>query len=111
MQKYENGVLVDLTPEEEAAYTAGQAVASAALVPAQVGLWQARAVLRKHGLFDAIDAYVGADQATYPELWEAWNMGNALYRSGSFVASLGPVFGLTSTQIDAMFIEANAIAF
>lgn len=81
------------------------------VVPEEVGLWAAQAVLANHGLYNAIDAYALAQKTANPAAFFAWTMGNTLSRHGAFVTALGPQFGLTAAQIDAMFIEANAIAF
>lgn len=72
----------------------------------EIALWRARAVLKKKGLFDTIDAYVNANINTTPELYEVWNYGNVVDRESTFIKSLGPIFGLTDAQIDTMFMEA-----
>lgn len=81
------------------------------VVPEEVGLWAAQAVLARHGLYDAVEAYALAQKATNPVVYFAWTMGNTVSRHGAFVTALAPQFGLSDVLIDALFVEAAAIAF
>lgn len=74
-----------------------------------IPIWKARVVLQKHGLLDAIDAYVTQHQADMPELYQAWNWAGDIERGSNFVATLGPTFNLTSAKIDALFLEASQV--
>lgn len=79
-------------------------------VPQTVALWQARAALRMAGLFAQIDTYVQAHMNDQPALYEAWEYGNQVSRSGAFVAALaGPELGLSDVQVDDLFRAAAAI--
>lgn len=81
------------------------------LVPQAVALWQGRAALKRRSpaLFDQIDAFVESHKASSPELWEAFNMGNTMSRTGLFVTTLAPQFGLSSADLDALFVDANSL--
>jgi hypothetical protein len=74
-----------------------------------VTLWQARLVLKNHGLFDTIDAYVTAHKDDIPQLDQVWNYGNFVSRTSPLILSIGAMLGLTDEQIDAMFQEAAAL--
>lgn len=74
-------------------------------VPMTIALWQARAILIKLGLFDPVDAYITSRKTDIPELYEAWNYGNTVSRNGMFVTSLASNFGLTSADLDQLFID------
>ena len=76
---------------------------------ASVTLWQARTVIRNHGLFDAVDAYITAHKDDIPQAYEVWNYGNAVSRTSPLIAAIGAQLGLTDAQIDALFEEAAAI--
>jgi len=78
------------------------------IVPTQVALWQARAVLKEKGLFDTVDAFVEANKASNPVLDQVWNYGNNVTRNGLFVTSLTPtLLHLSDADLDALFIAAN----
>ena len=74
-----------------------------------IAIWRARTVLKNHGLFDTIEAYVEAHKVDNITLYEVWNYGNFIDRNSNFINSLAPMFGLTSEQIDALFLEAAAL--
>lgn len=71
-----------------------------------ITLWKARAVLQRHGLFNAADAYIDAHKADEPELYQAWNYGNFLTRSSNLVKGMQARLGISDEQVDAMFAEA-----
>jgi len=78
-------------------------------VPQKVTRMQARIVLRRRGLFGAVEAYLNANKDTDPEAWEAWNNANDVYRYSALVVHLAALLGLTSDHMDDMFIEAETI--
>jgi hypothetical protein len=76
------------------------------VVPASVSMRQARLALLGAGLLDTVQAYIdSAPKATQIE----WNYATDIWRSRDLVSSIGGSLGLTSDQIDALFIAAAAI--
>ena len=71
-----------------------------------VPLWKARAVMMKHGVFGAADAYIEAHKDSEPDLYQAWNYGNFLLRNSKLVTAMQARLGITDEQLDAMFAEA-----
>jgi hypothetical protein len=76
-------------------------------VPQEVTLAQARAALLGAGLFTQVDQAI--KNSGNPIAAMAWEYTNMVDRNGALVTSLGPATGLTSAQIDALFIAAAAI--
>jgi len=79
-------------------------------IPREIANWRARAVLEINGLLSAVDAMVQAMEG--PEgivVRQAWQAGAPLARNGSTVLTLAPALGLTSQQIDDMFIAAGSL--
>lgn len=79
-------------------------------IPREIANWRARAVLELQGLLPRIDAMI-ADM-TGPEgivVRQAWQAGAPLARNGATVLTLAPSLGLTSQQIDDLFIAAAAL--
>lgn len=74
-----------------------------------VPVWAMRYVLKQHGLFTTMDAFVEAHKLDMPTLWEVWNYGNYFVRNSPAIMSLGPTFGLSAEQIDALFLEASTV--
>ncbi len=75
-------------------------------VPASITPRQARLVLLGAGLLDQVDEIIaGADRATRI----TWNDASEIRRDFPLIASLGSALGLTSEQIDAMFINASQL--
>ena len=95
------------------------AVLGRAPVPAKVTNFQARAVLMQTpsptpgvSLFQFVDDALRAGKSASPEAalaWQAWEQANDFYRNGALVNNLGMQFGLTASQIDAMFRAAEKI--
>lgn len=78
-----------------------------ALVPQAVSMRQARLALRDAGKLAAVDAAI--DALPEPQRSEArieWEYSTEVQRLNGFVAALGPALGLSSEQIDALFIAA-----
>lgn len=105
MQVYRGADLVDLTPEEEAAWLAARAAAS---VPIRVMRHQALlalldatpAPITKADILAAIAAIPdGAARARAEIYFEAPDW----FRTDSFVADIGAAFGLDGAAIDDLF--------
>lgn len=78
------------------------------IVPNEVTNWQARAALHDAGLFDQVDAAVKAAAAQYPKISYAWEYGNTFLRSSEFIVTMAAQLGLSSQQIDDLFVAAAA---
>jgi len=79
----------------------------AAGVPAQIGMVEARAVLRQAGLLADIDAWV----LLQPELiQDAWFRRPTIRRSAPLLLDAAAAKGLTEQQLDDLFIAAEAFA-
>lgn len=77
-------------------------------VPDMVTNYQARVALINAGLFTAVNtALLALDPAN--DARQAWEYANNFFRNSAFIATLGPTFGLTEDQIDALFVAANAV--
>ena len=74
-------------------------------IPQQVPMWAVRTVLQNDGLFDQAQALIEA--STDNALKNVWEYGNFADRNSSAIASLSAALGLTSEQVDQMFIDAN----
>lgn len=75
-------------------------------VPSSVSMRQARLALLNAGLLDTVQAYIdGAPKATQIE----WQYATDVWRARDLVSGIGSQLGLTSDQIDALFIAAAAI--
>jgi len=77
-------------------------------VPAEVSNAQARVALRNAGALAAAEAAIAAAPA---DVQDAWNNAPYIHRDSALVAALGAAIGLSSTQIDALFVAAAAISF
>jgi len=76
-------------------------------VPFQVPMWTVRTVLQNDGLFDQAQALVEA--STDNALKNVWEYGNFADRNSNAIATLSAALGLTSEQVDQMFIDANGL--
>jgi hypothetical protein len=96
-------VVVALTQAEiDAAY--------ALTVPQIVSMAQARKALSHAGLLATIDAAIAGMAGTAGDDARIdWSTANELWRTGALVQGVGASIGLTSAQIDALFIAAAAI--
>lgn len=77
-------------------------------VPQQVTNYQARSALIMAGMFEAVDAAVKA-QGPGSQAYQAWEYANVYLRSSPFIAEMGAILGLTSEQIDALFVAAAQV--
>lgn len=80
------------------------------LPPASVTMRQARLALLAYGILGSVDAAI--DGMPEPDRSEArieWDYSNEVQRHNGFVAQLGPVLGLTETQLDDLFALAATL--
>lgn len=75
--------------------------------PETITKYQAKMILLQYGLYDQVDEFVrnSTDSALKISWYDAVNF----HRNNSFVNSLAIQFGLSSDQIDEMFILAERI--
>lgn len=78
-----------------------------ALVPQSVTRFQALAALDDAGLTPSIDAYMTSTATLRTR--RAWQEAQTFERNSSTVLALASVLGLTSSQIDALFLAAKDI--
>lgn len=81
------------------------------VVPAAVTMRQARLALLGAGLLDDVDTAIAAipDETTRRAAQIEWEFSNEVQRNNSFTALLGAGLGLSSAQIDELFIQAAAL--
>ena len=79
-------------------------------VPAEVTMRQAQRALLDAGLLDAVEAAINA--LPEPPRRAAkidWEMSSTMRRDSQFVQLLAPALGMTSTQLDALFVAASKL--
>lgn len=91
-----------------AAGNAPTAAVTVAAVPTQIMLWQVRAVLSRHGLLDQANSVIAA--MNDPTVTAYWDYGNVLDRASPTLAKLITAMNLSSSDVDAMFIEGAALS-
>lgn len=83
------------------------APAPTAVVPSEVTMRQARLVLMSAGLTASINAAINAMPSPQKEAAQIeWEYSNTLQRNNPLVLALAPALGLTSQQLDNLFIAA-----
>ena len=97
---------------QQCAWDGGQWVVSAIVpqVPSEVTMRQARLALLGAGKLPLVDAAI--DALPEPQRSAArieWEYSSAVQRHNGFVAALGPALGMTSEQIDALFVAAATL--
>lgn len=98
---------VELTPEEEAELLAEWAANAAAVkVPQSVTMRQARLAIYNAGYLDSVNAAV---QNSSEEIKLTWEYAQEVKRNDPYVIQLGALLGLSSEQIDNLFIQASAL--
>jgi len=79
-------------------------------IPGLIPNWALRAQLQIMGLFDSvqtmIDNLTGTEKIVAVQQWE---YGNQVERYHPFVIQIGTELGLTSEQLDQIFIDANKL--
>lgn len=76
-------------------------------IPAEVTMRQARLALHAAGKLSAVEAAI--DSMPEPQKTQAritWDHSQTVQRYNGLVSQMGPALGLTSAQIDALFIAA-----
>ncbi len=76
-------------------------------VPAEIQMWQARVILARVGLLDAVNAAVEASDNA--EIHIAWEYAPNVVRRSIFVTSMAVALGLSDATIDSLFIEGAKI--
>lgn len=95
---------------EVLAYRAPVIDPPAVIVPAAVTMRQARLALFMAGKLADVDTAIAAlPEPAKTAAQIEWEFSNELQRSNPLVLTLGPALGLTSEQIDALFIAASAL--
>jgi hypothetical protein len=104
MKMWDKGVLRDMTAAEIAELEAAQA--SPPPVPRRVTRRQARLALLNAGFLESVEAAIAkappAVRITYEDATEWW-------RDDPLIASLSASLGLTSEQVDNLFLEASRL--
>lgn len=80
------------------------------LVPTVLTMRQARLVLFTAGLIGSVQAAI--DSLPSPQKEKAqieWEYSNEVQRHNGFVSQLAPALGLTSEQVDALFVTGAAL--
>ena len=76
------------------------------VIPESVSMRQARLALLANGLLDQIDeAIKSMDRAPQIE----WEFASEVRRDSPLIAGLAAAFGLSSEQLDAMFVQAASL--
>jgi len=76
-------------------------------VPQSILLWQCRATLAGIGKLDTVDAAVKQLGGAAPAAWE---YSPTVSRNSPLVAQMAGLLGLTSQQVDQLFIDAATLA-
>ena len=95
------------TPEQIAAWAPPPPESPVLSVPATISAFQARAVLRRAGLLEQVEAAVAAHPD--PEARDAWEYAIEVRRASPLVAALAVGLGLTDEQVDELFRQGAEI--
>ena len=97
----ENEELVDFVPEQPI---------EVIIVPQEVQLWRARVVLKLLGMEQVIEIALNSlEEPTKTGALYIWQFGTTVERNSQTVLLLQTVLGLTDSQVDDIFIQAEAI--
>lgn len=98
--------LVSISTADFASVQAAQAAAAVAVVPSTVTPFQAKAALLQAGLLDTVKAAI----ASAPAITQlAWSDATEFTRDSPTIVTMAGALGLTSAQVDALFVAAAAI--
>lgn len=76
-------------------------------IPEKVTMRQARLALHAAGLLNKVEDAIGAIQEPQKTILEIeWNYASNVARNSQFVTSIGEILGLTSVEIDNLFLAA-----
>lgn len=106
MIKSVNGVDVEMTAEEVAAFEAERAVIFVPVVPESVSSRQFKLQLLATGLLDQVDAWI-AGQTKAVQL--AYEYSGSFVRSSPMMTEGFQAMGFTDQQIDAFFTAASKL--
>lgn len=110
LKKIVDGVEVDMTPEEEAAMLAEWEAATAPVVPREVSMAQARLALLGAGLLSAVDTAINAmPEPAKSAARISWEYRQTVRRESELTLSLASALGLTSQEVDELFIQAATL--
>lgn len=76
-------------------------------VPQSVTPYQARVALSRAGLLNSVEAAVSQANG---EMAIAWEYATTIERNSPFIVQLGTAIGLTSQQIDDLFVTAASVS-
>ena len=80
------------------------------IVPQEVQLWRARVVLKLLGMEQVIEIALNSlEEPTKTGALYIWQFGTTVERNSQTVLLLQTVLGLTDSQVDDIFIQAEAI--
>lgn len=80
------------------------------IVPTVLTMRQARLVIREAGYLDAIATAINSLPSPQKEKAQIeWEYSNEVQRHNGFVSQLAPALGLTSEQVDALFVTGAAL--
>ena len=86
------------------------AEANKPIIQQEVQLWRVRTILKLSGLESNIEtALNGLDEPMKTGALYIWNYGTTVERSSQTIQLLQMVLGLTDSQVDDIFIQANSI--
>ena len=101
-----NGVAVQMTAEEEAAFEASRGP----VVPQEVTMRQARLALLAAGKLTQVETAINA--MPEPDKSAArieWDYSNTVQRNNAFVALLGAALGMSGAELDSLFTTASTL--
>ena len=75
--------------------------------PSPVPMWAVRTVLQTNGLFDQAQTLI--DASTNNALKNVWEYGNFADRNSAAIIDLATELGLSSAEVDQLFVEANSL--
>lgn len=80
------------------------------LIPSVLTMRQARLALFTAGLINSVQAAINALPSPDKEKAQIeWDYSNEVQRHNGFVSQLAPALGLTSEQVDALFVTGAAL--
>lgn len=100
----------DATPDEQAAIDAARLNALVIKIPDSVEMLQARIALIQSGKFSLVQPAIDAlpdDEKLIANTY--WNYANNVKRNDPFTLGIGAAIGLSSSEIDDLFIAASKI--
>jgi hypothetical protein len=110
MKKILNGVEVEMSAAEISELEAMRAAASAPTIPQEVTMRQARLALLGAGLLASVEAAIdGLPEPKKSAARIEWDHSQSVQRSRGLAVELGAALGLSSAQIDALFVQAATL--